>query len=426
MTKKAERCMTQPPLCPCCHLPPSDCTDPQAVMGDVVKDSLLHAIVPHAPTRRAFLQAVGKTTALAAISSLLPLGYLQEAAAYDTLSPEKTKLNVAFLPILCATPLIVAHEFGYYAKHGLSVDLVKRSSWALVRDQLIHGTLDASHFLAPMPLAMTLGVGSPKIPMQVATFQNTNGQALVMATKHKNNKDPKHWRGMRFAIPFEQSMHNYLLRHFLAKYGLDPDRDVSLRLTSPPDMVANLKAGNIDGFFGPEPFNQRAVWEKAGYIHTLSKDIWGGHPCCAFGTSQQFASKYPHTFLALMRAMIEAALVADDPNNRQNLIKALTLPRYLNQPPLVLRQSLGGRFADGAGHIMTAEGRTGFAPLPWYEMGVWMLAQMKRWGYLKKEVNYHSITEQVFALTDAKKQMTLMGYPVAQSPKGIVVMGERF
>ena len=161
----------------------------------------------------------------------------------------KKSVDIGFLPILCATPLIMADPLGYYAEQGIKANLLKRAGWALVRDQMMNRELDAAHFLAPMPFAINLGLGSAKQNMKVAAIQNTNGQALVMALKHKNNRNPKNWKGMTFAIPFEHSIHNYLLRYFLAEHGLDPDKDVKLRLTTPPDMIANLKAGNIDGFW---------------------------------------------------------------------------------------------------------------------------------------------------------------------------------
>lgn len=320
----------------------------------------------------------------------------------------------------------MADPLGYYAEQGIKANLLKRAGWALVRDQMMNRELDAAHFLAPMPIAINLGLGSAKQNMKVAAIQNTNGQALVMALKHKNNRNPKNWKGMTFAIPFEHSIHNYLLRYFLAEHGLDPDKDVKLRLTTPPDMIANLKAGNIDGFFGPEPFNQRAVWDKAGYIHTLSRDIWNGHPCCSFGTSQSFINDYPQTFLAMYRAIIKANVMANKPSIRKDLSKLLSPANYLNQPELVLRQSIMGRFADGVDTIQDVPDRMGFDVMPWHSVAAWMMTQMKRWGYITGNINYQDIANQVFMLTDAKKQMQAMGYTVKDDEPKITVMGKQF
>ncbi len=113
----------------------------------------------------------------------------------------------------------------------------------------------------------------------------------MLHNDHKDKRDPKQWKGFKFGVPFEYSMHNFLLRYYVAEFGLDPDKDIQIRVVPPPEMVANLRAGNLDGYLSPDPFNQRAVWEKVGFIHMLTKDIWEGHPCCAFACSKEFATE---------------------------------------------------------------------------------------------------------------------------------------
>src|SRR5216684_5576697 len=125
---------------------------------------------------------------------------------------------------------------GFYEKQGLNVTLVKTAGWALIRDKVMNKEYDASHLLAPMPLAISLGVGSGALPMNVATIQNSNGQAITLALKHKDNRDPKNWKGFKFAVPFEFSMHNFLLRYYVAEHGLDPDRDIQIRAEEAVDV----------------------------------------------------------------------------------------------------------------------------------------------------------------------------------------------
>jgi nitrate/nitrite transport system substrate-binding protein len=233
----------------------------EAYSNAFIEATLVKALFPQDAVRRRFLRAVGKGTAMAAIGSVLPMASLQ-AMAQEKTALEKTKLKIGFIPITCATPLIMAHPLGFYSKQGLDVELSKTAGWALVRDKMINKEYDATHFLSPMPLAISMGLGSNPTPMNVATIQNVNGQAITLALKHKNNRDPKNWKGFKFAIPFEYSMHNFLLRYYLAEAGLNPDTDVQLRVVPPAEMVANLKAGNIDGFLGPDQFNQRAVYEE--------------------------------------------------------------------------------------------------------------------------------------------------------------------
>jgi nitrate/nitrite transport system substrate-binding protein len=388
--------------------------------------SLMKALFPIDSVRRNFLRAVGANTARAAIMSVLPLGALQ-AMAQEKGPLEKKDLKIGFIPITCATPLIMAHPLGFYQKQGLNVEVVKTAGWALIRDKMLNKEYDATHFLSPMPLAISMGAGSNAVPMNVATIQNTNGQAITLANKHKDKRDPKMWKGFRFAVPFEYSMHNFLLRYYVAEAGLNPDTDIQIRVVPPPEMVANLRAGNIDGYLGPDPFNQRAVFEEIGFLHVLTKDLWAGHPCCAFGTSTEFIQKNPNTFAAMFRAVLTASAMARDPKNRELIAKVIAPAQYLNQPETVLTQVLTGRFADGLGNIRTVPDRADFDPIPWQSMAVWMLTQMKRWGYVKGEVNYRQIAEKVFLLTDARKHMKELGQtpPEGAYPK-FTIMGKVF
>ncbi|AGU48525.1 putative nitrate ABC transporter, nitrate-binding protein [Variovorax paradoxus B4] len=393
---------------------------------DKLEASLMKALFPVDSVRRGFLRAVGANTARAAIASVLPLGALQ-AMAQDKAPLEKTNLKIGFIPITCATPLIMAHPLGFYQKQGLNVEVVKTAGWALIRDKMLNKEYDATHFLSPMPLAISMGAGSNRVPMNVATIQNTNGQAITLANKHKDKRDPKMWKGMKFAVPFEYSMHNFLLRYYVAEAGLNPDTDIQIRVVPPPEMVANLRAGNIDGYLGPDPFNQRAVFEEIGFLHLLTRDLWNGHPCCAFGTSAEFIEKNPNTFAALVRSVLTASAMARDPKNRELIAKVIAPAQYLNQPETVISQVLTGKFADGLGNIRTVPDRADFDPIPWQSMAVWMLTQMKRWGYVKGDINYRQIAEKVFLLTDAKKRMKELGQaaPEGAYPK-FTIMGKVF
>ncbi|MEY4651791.1 MAG: hypothetical protein RI884_372 [Pseudomonadota bacterium] len=393
----------------------SETADFEAYSNEFIEATLVKALFPHDAQRRRFLRAVGKGTAMAAISSVLPVASLQ-AMAQEKGPLEKTNLKIGFIPITCATPLIMAHPLGFYSKQGLNVEVIKTAGWALIRDKMINKEYDATHFLSPMPLAMSMGLGSNPVPMNVATIQNTNGQAITLHVKHKDKRDPKSWKGFKFAVPFEYSMHNFLLRYYVAEAGLNPDTDIQIRVVPPPEMVANLRAGNIDGFLGPDPFNQRAVFEEVGFIHLLTKELWNGHPCCAFGTSSEFIRQNPNTFAALFRSVLTAAAMARQPKNRELIAKVIAPQAYLNQPETVLAQVLTGKFADGLGKIQNVPDRADFDPMPWQSMAVWMLTQMQRWGYIKGNVDYKQIAEKVFLLTDARKHMKDLDMPLPAGP----------
>jgi len=393
---------------------------------EVMQGAVMRALFPQDAERRNFLRTVGASTAWAAISSLFPFGAL-EAMAQDKGPLEKKDLKIGFIPITCAAPIIMADPLGFYKKQGLNVSVVKTAGWALIRDKVLNREYDASHMLAPMPIAMSMGIGSNPMPLNVATIQNINGQAITLHVKHKDKRDPKQWKGFKFAVPFEYSMHNFLLRYYVAEHGLDPDKDIQIRVVPPPEMVANLRAGNLDGYLGPDPFNQRAVYDEVGFIHILSKEIWDGHPCCSFGVPADFVKQNPNTFAALYRAILTASAMARDAKNRPIMAEVLAPANYLNQPKAVLEQVLTGKYADGLGNVKNVPDRADFDPFPWYSMAVWILTQMKRWGYIKGDVRYKDIAEQVYLLTDARRHMTELGMnPPKENYKKFKVMGKEF
>ena len=405
----------------------SETAEFEAYSQEFIEATLVKALFPQDQERRNFLRAVGKKTAMAAIASVLPVASLQ-AMAQDKGPLEKPNLKIGFIPITCATPLIMAHPLGFYSKQGLNVEVTKTAGWALIRDKVLNKEYDASHFLSPMPLAISLGLGANATPMSVATIQNVNGQAITLSLKHKDNRDPKNWKGFKFGVPFDYSMHNFLLRYYLAESGLNPDTDVQIRVIPPAEMVANLRAGNIDGFLGPDPFNQRAVFDEVGFIHMLTKDLWNGHPCCAFGASTEFMQKNPNTFAALYRAVLTSAAMARLPGNRELIAKVISPTQYLNQPEAVISQVLTGKFADGLGKVQNVPDRADFDPMPWQSLAVWMLTQMQRWGYIKGNVDYKQIAEKVFLITDARKHMKDLGQTVPTGPSYIKhkIMGKEF
>jgi nitrate/nitrite transport system substrate-binding protein len=393
----------------------------------VVAKAVMRQIFPKDAARRAFLKSVGASTALAAISQFLPLKAATEVFAQGAGAIEKKDLKVGFIPITCATPIIMAHPMGFYTKHGLNVEVIKTAGWAVIRDKTLNKEYDAAHMLSPMPLAISLGVGSNPVPYTVPAIENINGQAITLAIKHKDKRDPKSWKGFKFAVPFDYSMHNYLLRYYLAEAGLDPDQDVQIRSVPPPEMVANLRADNIDGFLGPDPMNQRAVFDGVGFIHMLSKEMWDGHPCCAFAASREFITGAPNTYAALLKSIIDATAFASKAENRKAIAEAIAPANYINQPVTVLEQILTGTFADGLGSVKKDANRVDFDPFPYESFAVWILTQMKRWGQIKGDVDYAGVAKQVFLATDTTKLMKEVGLtPPAATSKPFVVMGKTF
>ena len=359
--------------------------------------------------RRDFLRLVGAATAMAALEEVFPLRAAKALAQDKPGPPEKKDLKVGFIPITCATPIIMAEPLGFYRKHGLNVQVVKASGWAMIRDLSINKETDATHMLSPMPLAISMGVGSQAVPYVMPAVENINGQAITLAVKHRGVKSAADFKGFKFAVPFDYSMHNFLLRYVVAEAGLDPDKDVQIRVVPPPEMVANLRAGNLDGYLGPDPFNQRAVHEEVGFIWMLSKDIWPGHPCCAFAARAEFAESMPGSFAALFRAIVDATQHAHEAKNRKEIAKAIAPRNFLNQPVEVVEAVLTGEFDDGLGQKRSVPDRIDFDPFPYHSMAVWILTQMKRWGYVKGDLDYAKVAGQVFLADQCRQVMKGLG-----------------
>ena len=377
--------------------------------------------------RRRALQVLGAATVAAAIDQVFPILRAQEALAETAGAPEKKDLKIGFIAITCATPIIVASPMGFYEKNGLNVDIVRTAGWAVVRDKSLNGEYDASHMLSPMPLAISMGAGSNPIPWSVAAIENINGQAIVLATKHRDKRDPKTWRGFKLGIPFDYSMHAYLLRYYLAEAGLDPDKDVQVSPLPPPEMISKLRDGTIDGFVGPDPFNQRAVYDGIGFIHLLSREIWAGHPCCAFAVPRRMVTETPNTYQALLKSVIQATAYANMAENNEDIATLIAGPQYLDQPQEVVQQVLTGTYPDGLGGTKSVPDRIRFDPFPYPSMALWIMTQMKRWGQVKGDLKWRDVAQQVFLAAGAETKMKSLGI---QTPPNLYrsyqIMGKTF
>ncbi|MEO1672841.1 MAG: CmpA/NrtA family ABC transporter substrate-binding protein [Cyanobacteria bacterium J06631_2] len=383
--------------------------------GDVVQASDF--------SRRRFLKNLAIGAALVTLTNCSP-EQANEPATDDAEVPagaanlEKKDLKIGFIPITCATPIIMSEPLGFYEKYGFNAEVVKMPSWGAVRDSAIAGELDAYHMLAPMPIAMTLGLGSSSFGVKLASIENINGQAITVANKYKDKvKGPADFKGFVIGVPFPYSMHNLLLRYYLATGGIDPDKDVKIRAVPPPDSIAQLVAGDIDAYLMPDPFNQRAVYEEAGFIHKLTKEIWPGHPCCAFAASDEWISANPNTFRSLNKAIIEAAGYAQDPANRPEIAKAISERAFLNQPTEVVEAVLTGNFDDGLGNSLNIPDRIGFDPYPWQSFANWISSQLVRWdlqgdGKVKTAIaegKYDEVGQEVFMTDLARELATEVG-----------------
>ncbi|AGF73240.1 ABC transporter substrate-binding protein [Corynebacterium halotolerans] len=327
-------------------------------------------------SRRGFLRAAGLTAAGVALGGAVACSPAQDSPGQGPSGP----LTIGFVPIACAAPLILADSEGLFAAHGVDVRLKKYAGWADLWTAYATGELDVAHMLSPMPAAIDSGATNATRPTELSFTQNTNGQALTLAAEHHPEvRGAEDMRGMILGIPFEYSVHALLLRDFLAAGGVDPVADVELRLLRPADMVAQLEVGGIDGFIGPEPFNQRALQSGAGRIFTLTKDLWDKHPCCSVAMAKDWRAAHPETADGLIAALGEAAVLADDPARTGHVSPVLAQEKYLNQPTGLITPELEGSYLTWGGEQVVDPELMSFGDPTDVTAITWMTTQMARW-----------------------------------------------
>ena len=332
---------------------------------------------------------------------------------------EKPQLEIRFMPLVCSAPLVYAHKSGIFAAKGLEVNLARVPGWSGIKELMVHGKVDAAHMLAPMPLACNLGIDGRKADIVLAAIQNRNGQALTLSTRHLGLTRVEDLKGLTFGVPYLFSMHYYLLCHYLASHGVNPLKEVTIEEVAPPRMPYYLEKGWVDGVFAPEPFNQIIVNRGLGFIRTLSKDIWEGHPCCSFAVGRSFMENHPNTYRALLEGVLEAQLVLIRAGVEElsTIAEQISDEEHLNQPDsTAVAQVLTGEFPDGTGAVRSESDRVEFVPHAHEEYGLWMLTQMQRWGQLAGKVDYRQVVESTFRTSETADMARTLGFPPQEGP----------
>jgi nitrate/nitrite transport system substrate-binding protein len=308
---------------------------------------------------------------------------------------------------------VIAHEKGFFKKHGINSTIVKGASWAAIRDSLSNGDIQATHMLLGMPIASTMGLlGSPKKPMIIPWLLNRNGQAITVKAELKGKVagDPKvlkplvdaakaAGKPMTFAMTFPPGTHAMWMRYYLGAGGINPDKDAALVTIPPPQMVANMKVGKMDAFCVGEPWNARAIADGIGFTAMTTQELWKDHPekVCAF--TEEFAQKNPKTVKAVLKALHEASVWLDDLKNRPEQAAIVSRPTYINCPAETILGRMLGDYDYGDGrkkkdeNYMIFHDRGCNYPQPKY--AVWWLTQFRRWGMVGPNPDYEGISKRV-------------------------------
>ncbi len=346
----------------------------------------------------------------AALMGLVPNSIKTNAWAAGSDAPEIVEVKIGFIPLTDCAPIVVAAEMGFDKKYGIKITPSKEASWAAIRDKTVNGELHASHILYGLVYGVQLGIGGQQKDMSVLMTLNHNGQGITLANqlKEKGVKDGRSLkrlldnenRDYTFAQTFPTGTHAMWLNYWLAANGIDPIKDVKTIVVPPPQMVANMRIGNMDGYCVGEPWNARAIYDKVGYTVATSQDIWVDHPEKVLGTTAEFVAKNPNTSRAMIMAILDACRYIEATENRAKVAKLISGKAYVNAPEEVIAGRFVGDYDNGIGkkwkdpNFMKffEDGKVNF---PYLSDGMWFLTQHKRWGLLKADPDYLAVATKV-------------------------------
>jgi nitrate/nitrite transport system substrate-binding protein len=388
----------------------------------------LHDSRPTTPARRDFIRKAGAATAATWLGTL----GARSAWAAGSDAPEKKEVKIGFIPLTDCASVVMASVLGLDQKYGVKIVLSKEASWAGVRDKLTNGELDMAHVLYGLIYGVHVGVGSPKKDMAVLMGLNRNGQAITLSKQlaDKGAVDgpslaklmAKEKRTYTFAGTFPTSTHTMWLNYWMAASGISPVTDAKVIVVPPPQMVANMRVGNMDGFCVGEPWNQRAIIDKIGVTAITTQDIWKDHPEKVLGTQAAFVKANPNTCRAVMMAVMEAGKWIDaNLQNKAKMADTVAEKSYINTSADAINQRILGRYDNGMGKTWDDPNHMKFfddgaVNFPYLSDGMWFLTQHKRWGLLKEHPDYLGVAKQINQIDLYKQAASALKVSVPKDP----------
>lgn len=353
---------------------------------------------------------------------------------------ESQPLRLGFVPLTDAAPLVMAHELGFFSKYGLQVTLQRELGWATIRDKIIFGELEAAHALAAMPVAATLGLGSPPCPCVTGLVLNLHGNALTLSNdlwargvRDANSlraliRERRGEKKLTFGAVAPFSSHHFLLRQWLLAGGISPERDVRIVMVPPPQMVANLKAAHLDGFCVGEPWGSLAVKARVGWCPAVSAELAPMHPEKVLMVRGDFAEARAEEHVRLLAAVLEACEFCAAPENHKQIAATVSRSHCVGVEQDILARGFSGEFDFGRGTTRTVPGFTIFhghdANEPSLGKASWVLQQMRQLldGPEHAQLNA-ALARRVFRtdLYQEALKLRASGQPGRLSPQSVLV-----
>ncbi len=361
---------------------------------------------PSAQRRHLVSAALG-----ASLMSMVPPGVRSAAWAAGSDAPEKKEVRIGFIPLTDCASVVMAAVNKFDEKYGIKIVPTKEASWAGVRDKLVNGELDMAHVLYGLIYGVHMGIGGPKKDMANLMTLNNNGQAITLSKTLADKgatdiaslaalmkKEPREYT---FAQTFPTGTHAMWLYYWLASGGINPMKDAKAIVVPPPQMVANMRVGNMDGFCVGEPWNHRAIMDGIGITAATTQDVWKDHPEKILGTTAEFVQKYPNTCRAVIMAVLEAGRWIDASiNNKMKMAEVIAQKSYVNTSVDAINQRILGRYQNGLGKTWDDPNHMKFfndgaVNYPYLSDGMWFLTQHKRWGLLKDHPDYLAVARKI-------------------------------
>lgn len=367
--------------------------------------------------RRNFLGSAAALTGAALLGNSMPSRAFGNASGVEV-----TRAKLGFIALTDAAPLFVAVEKGLFAKHGMTdVSVEKQSSWGTTRDNLVLGSqrggIDGGHILSPLPLLMTAGAitnNNIPTPMYVLARLNVGGQSISVSREYLDLKvgadstlfakaiAAKRSTGsaVRAAVTFPGGTHDLWMRYWLAAGGINPDTDIDTITVPPPQMVANMRVGSMDTFCVGAPWNAQLIKQRIGYTAVTTGELWHNHPEKAFAMRADYVDRYPNASKALLKAVMEAQIYCDQPENSQEVAEICARRRWINAPVDALLGRLRGDYDFGTGQVVNSSPHkmrfwNDNASYPYQSHDKWFLTENIRWGYLSASTDTSALVEKV-------------------------------
>ena len=390
-------------------------------------------------SRRTILKTASSAAAVAAAARIaVPAGAFAQAAG-----PEITGTKIGYIALTDAAPLIIAKEKGLFAKHGVpDMEILKQASWGALRDNIVLGKeangIDGAHILTPMPYLISTGKvtqNNVPTPMTILARLNLDSQAISVAQEYKDlgvgldssklketfAKKKAEGKEVKAAMTFPGGTHDLWIRYWLAAGGIDPDKDISTIVVPPPQMVANMKVGNMDLFCVGEPWNEQLVNQGIGFTAISTGELWKGHPEKSLAMRTDFTEKYPKATRAILMAVMEAQQWCEAMANKDEMAEILGRRQWFNVPPVDILGRLKGDINYGNGRV--AKGTdlfmkfwSGHASFPFKSHEAWFLAEDIRWGKFEPTTDIKALVAKVNGADIWRDAAKTLGVAAADIP----------